>query len=292
MTTLTHALDLYLVQLLADGRSPHTLAQVRRHVLLLARWLAEQGLPDDVAALDPPALAKFLASPEARLTSEGAAKRPSSSNALRTSLRVFGNYLHAADLVAANPARLIRRARCTPPPPKPLSDDEVVRLLEAMTEEKNFAAYRDFALFSMLAGCGLRIGSALAARIEDLDFARGVLWIKTAKGGVQGRVIVPSAQAEILRAIIGPRTTGPIFPASHGGPMSTRSAASRLQYWARRAGVQNASPHRLRHHFATRLLESSGNLALVQHALMHKSIASTLVYTMISDERLRNAIEA
>lgn len=293
MTTLAAGLDLFLVQLLADGRSPHTLGQVRRHVQLLARWLSDSGLSDEVTALDPPTLAKFLVSPRARETRDGTPKRPSSSNALRTSLRVFCGYLHAAGLVSTNPARLIRRARCTPPPPKPLSEDEVMRLLEAMQAESTEAARRDFALFSTLAFCGLRIGSAVAARIEDLDLERGVLWIKTAKGGAQGRAIIPSAQAGILRTLIGERTSGPIFTANHGGPLTTRSAAHRLQLWAKRAGVKGAvGPHRLRHYFATKLLEDTGNLLLVQHALMHRSISSTACYTLISDERLRNAIEA
>ena len=111
------ALARYLVQLEADGRSIHTRSQYQRHVKLLASWLGDT----DVERVDHETLAVFLATPVARLRPDGKEKKPVAMNTLRTSLRCFFAYLHAAGEIRSNPARLIRRAICGGPPPRSLS---------------------------------------------------------------------------------------------------------------------------------------------------------------------------
>jgi len=291
MTTLHDALDAFVTQLAADGRSRHSIAQVRRHVQVLRRWLAAQGALDDVGALNAGQVARFLASPDALHKADGSAKRVSSANAMRTSVRCFGRFLHDAELVASNPARLVRRALSSAPPPKPLPEADVERLLAAMQDERTAAARRDYALFATLRACGLRVGSAVAARVEDLDLDGGTLTVRTAKGGAQGRVFLPRLLVQILRDHVGDRTSGALFQASHGGPTSTRSVAARLEYWAQRAGVRGSvSPHRWRHAFATHLLRETRDVELVRRALLHRSISSTVTYLEVCDDRLRAAV--
>jgi len=288
MTTLTDAISAYLVQLEADGRSQHTRAQVARHTRLLAAWL---GNAREVDALTPELIAQFLASPAARTTPDGKPKRASSMNALRTSIRCLGRYLHDAGLVNANPARLVRRARCSPPPPRPMRQDEIERLLQAMAREPGRAARRDHAMFLLMAGTGIRVGTAVALRVDDLDLDEGVLVLRTMKGGRAGQVFVPRSLITTLREFVGTRTDGALFPADHGGGMTTRSVSSRLARWAKRAGLLGAcGPHRLRHSFGQRLLEQTGDLALVQKAMTHRSIASTMAYVQVADARLRAAV--
>src|SRR5262249_9982832 len=88
------ALDRYLTQLKADGRSPHTSAQYQRHVTLLAVWLDERGHGGAVEEIDHETLAQFLASPAARERPDHKTKKATSTNALRTSLRTFFRYCH------------------------------------------------------------------------------------------------------------------------------------------------------------------------------------------------------
>jgi len=291
MTTLSSAVASYLVQLEADGRSAHTRAQVARHARLLSRWLAEHGVPDDVSALTPDLLARFLASPAARLTRDGSPKRTSSVNALRTSIRCLGRHLHDAGMLATNPARLVRRAHCSPPPPKPLSAIEIERLLSAMAAGKGEAARRDHALFAVMLGTGVRVSTAVSIRVEDIDLDAGVLNVTTAKGNARGRLFIPRALIGPLRDHLGERVSGPLFCAAHGGALSTRTIAFRLSLWAKRAGIAGkVSPHRLRHTFGTLLLARTGDLALTQRAMLHRSIASTTCYTLVSDDRLRAAV--
>src|SRR5262245_44068472 len=111
--TVDDALALYLVQLRADGRSAHTVGQYRRHVGLLARWLAQgRARPRRLTQIDHETLALFLAAPEATRSAHGGQKLATSLNALRSSLRTFFGYLHRAGYVRQDPARLIRGAHC------------------------------------------------------------------------------------------------------------------------------------------------------------------------------------
>ena len=118
------ALDRFLTQFDADGRSPHTRGQYQRHIRLLARWLASDGRSGEVEPLDYERLAVFLTTPEARTRPDGCPKKATSTNSLRTSLRCFFLHLHRAGYIRSDPARLIRRARCGTPPPRALSDKE------------------------------------------------------------------------------------------------------------------------------------------------------------------------
>src|SRR5262245_10976152 len=101
---LQDALSMFLVQLEADGRSPHTIRQYRRHVTALGAWLPQGGPRHAVETVGHEGIAAFLAAPVARTAAHGGQKRPVSMNSMRTSLRVFFRYLHEAGVIAQNPA--------------------------------------------------------------------------------------------------------------------------------------------------------------------------------------------
>ena len=279
------ALDAYLLQLEADGRSPHTIGQARRHVRMLADWLATSGRADEIGQLAHEDVARFLASDTVRHTADGRPRKPSSANALRSSLRAFFGFAHAAGYCATNPGRLIRRAMCGPPRPKALTEDEQQRLLHALAGAATEAERRDRALFTLLLRCGPRIGSTLAARVEDLDLGAGELILRREKGRRERVLYLPEPVVELLRAHVGDRTAGPLF-----GRLGTRQAARRLAGWCERAGIRRVGPHALRHCFATRLYARTGDLLLVKAALGHASIASTTVYAEVGRERLREVV--
>ena len=113
----------YILQLEADGRSPHTRGQYRRPLRLLWRWLPRRKRRD-VRVIGADDLARFLTSAEALTRPDGRPKRASSANTLRSSLRSFFGFLCRAGVLDRDPARLIRRALCAPPPPRALSPDE------------------------------------------------------------------------------------------------------------------------------------------------------------------------
>ena len=273
--TIDDALARFLVQLEADGRSEHTRRQYARHVGALAAWVGPGRAVEDVGHED---IAAFLAAPVARTRPDGRIKKANSVNALRGSLRGFFRYLHQAGVIAQDPTRLVRRALCGRPLPRALSDDETNRLLAAIDHP------RDYVLYMLLVRTGIRIGSALALDVEDLDLERGEIVLRRAKGDRAERIYVPGAVRAELATYLAGRTSGPVFQGRAGRRLGHRHAHRRLVSWLAKAGISRAaSPHSLRHSFATSLYARTGDLLLVQRALRHRCIASTMVYAQIDD---------
>lgn len=278
---------LYTQQLHADGRSQHTIRQATRHIHLLEHCLHEHR-PDEVTHED---LARFFSSRAATCVRGGGAKRPTSINCLRSSLRTFFSYLHRAGYVERNPALLLRLARTGVAPPRGISDKERQKLFAAMAASRTRAARRDEMLFSLLLSTGIRIGSALALDVGDLDAEDGALVLRTVKGGQQQRAYVPREVMARLAGYVAGRTHGPVFRGLGERRLGQRQAHRRLADWCRRAGIHRAiSPHAFRHSFALGLYGRTGDVLVVQAALGHRSIVSTAVYARASGERVRAAV--
>ena len=282
------ALQAFLLQLEADGRSPHTIGQYRRHVTALATWLAANG-SSHVAKLTPAVLARFFADDGAKTSCRGGPKKAVTLNAMRTSVRCFAKHLHDSGLVRTNPARLLRRARCAAPPPRALHDDEQTRLLAMLAEARGAHAERDRMLIELLLGTGIRIGSALALDVEEIDFAHAEITLRSTKGNRPTTAVLPSTVGEKLKAFVGERATGPLFLAGdHRASM--RHMQRRIATWFAKAGIVGRSAHSLRHVFAETLLAKTGDLRLVQAAMNHASIVSTTIYTTVDRAKLRAAV--
>lgn len=283
--TIDEALSSYLLQLEADGRSIHTRAQYRTQIGLLARAMPDKHVAD-VIHTD---LARFLVSRTATHRADGRAKKATSVNGMRTSLRTFFGYLSAADVIPTNPARLIRRARCGTPPPRKLSSVDQARLLDTLARASGWQAERDFALFHLLLSTGVRIGSALGLDGEDVDLERDELVLRCTKGNRPITVFLGRAIRDHLATYM--KRPGPLFLSRQNRRMCSRQAQVRLGQWLAKAGVaRHVSPHSLRHSFATALYARTGDVFLVKEALGHRSIASTLVYAERDDGALRRAL--
>jgi integrase/recombinase XerC len=104
-------------------------------------------------------------------------------------------------------------------------------------------------------------------------------------------VFLAKGIADHLRRWLGDRDAGPVFTDRHGRRLSPRHVHRRFKGWLRAAGITRpASPHTARHSFATSLLARTGNLALVQAALRHRSITSTMVYAKVNEASVRAAL--
>ncbi len=285
---IQHALERFLLQLEADGRSPHTVGQYRRHVLLFAAWLDREDRSGRVVDVTTDDLAAFLASDTVRNTAAGRTRKPGSANALRGSLRGFFCYLVRAEVLARDPSRLVRRAICAPPPPRALRPAEEERLLAVLRSAEGPEAERDRVLVVLMLWTGIRLSSALALDVGDVDLEDGALLLRKMKGGRVERVLLDKRARKVLADHIGERTHGAVFRALKGGHITARHAQRRFRAWRERAGIQNSvTPHSLRHSFAMDLYRRSGDVLLVRRALGHRSIASTLVYAHVGEERLR-----
>lgn len=284
---VSEAAAAYLLQLQGDGRSVHTIMQARRFLRKLAGELADP----PVATVRHEDLARFLASGAVTRRADGGQRKANSANALRSVVRSFFAFSHAAGYCPTNPARLIRRARCAPPRPRGLTDQEVDRLLAALDTATTPAELRDRAMFRTALGLGLRVGSLVALDVEDVDFEDASLRVRTLKGRDEDVVYAPAELVEILRAYTGSRTSGPLFPGLSGERLGSRQVARRLEEWSKHAGIQRqVSPHCLRHMFAMRVFARTGDVLVTARALCHRSLASTAVYARPSEARVREAV--
>ena len=287
---IPEALEKFLIQLKADGRSPHTVGQYRRHVRTLGRWSRDVRHSGQVSEMSHEDLARFLTSAEARTSARGGQKKATSVNCLRASLRGFFQYCHRAGYIPKDPSVVCRRARCGQAPPRALSDDDARRLLDVLAKADDDAGRRDHALFHLLLRSGIRLTSALELQVGDVDLDGGEVELKSAKGDRPERVFLGNDIGDHLRRYLTGKT-GLLFTARGVKPLNRRHVQRRLSEWLKKAGITKTySPHSLRHSFAMSVYRKTGDILLVQAALHHRSLASTLVYARADEERLRRAI--
>ena len=236
-------------------------------------------------------MAAFLSSAVARQAADGTPRKASTVNIIRASLKVFFSYLHGAGYIQDDPGRVIRRAWCGRPEPRALSDTERERFLAALDSAESPTERRDAVLFKMMLRTGIRLSSALALEVDDLDFDAGEIRLRSAKGNREDRVVMPEDVAELLRTHLGDKTTGVVFTNSTGKPLSPRHVQRGFQALVKRAGItRRVTPHSLRHSFGMAIYRRSKSLLLVKEAMRHRSILSTMAYARADQKRVRKAI--
>jgi integrase/recombinase XerC len=206
-------------------------------------------------------------------------------------IRGFFRYL-AREGIADNAApRAVRTPRIPRTLPRPLSVDDAARTIaEAGTRDIGWLAARDTALLTLLYGAGLRISEALALTRQDVPFGASLSII--GKGKKERVVPVLSAVRDAVTDYTAkiPFTgapDSPLFLSRRGKPMSAREAQALMQNLRSRLGLpERATPHALRHSFATHLLAGGGDLRAVQELLGHASLSTTQTYTAIDTQKL------
>ena len=219
------------------------------------------------------------------------------------SLRTFYSLLVRENAAMVNPFGALKGPRMAKTLPKTLSADDVKAFLNAPAMElsrkriSRFEFLRDKALFEFLYSTGCRISEALSVKWSDVDFSRGSL-VVTGKGSKQRLVILgkPAVAALKKYEAESPDSSpdAPLFVASNkGGAMSRRLAERRMKRYLEAAGLPgDLSPHKLRHSFATHLLDAGADLRSVQEMLGHSSLSTTQIYTHVSVERLKDVYAA
>jgi integrase/recombinase XerC len=280
---LSTAINRFDTQLRADGRSERTQQAYLRDLRKLRTWL---GKDVKVSAVTPADLARFLA--------EGNGTRSALTiNRTKTALRMFFRFLTDAGYLAEDPVRLIRSTPTDRRVPSYLSPEEAKRLLDAIPRSDGPVARRDHAMFSLLLGTGIRLGSLVALNADDVNLARRTVTIRT-KGGREEAVFLNARLRRLLGHYIeaaGAVDATPLFRSRSGGRLGPRQVQLRLKHWVKAAGIAKpVSVHWLRHSFATRLYSQTGDLRLVQRALGHKHISTTEIYARVEDKALRKAL--
>jgi integrase/recombinase XerC len=206
-------------------------------------------------------------------------------------VRSFFRYL-AREGICDNPApRTVRSPRIARTLPRPLSEEDAERALaEAATHGMEWMGARDTALLTLLYGCGLRISEALGLKRGNVPLGESLAIV--GKGGRQRIVpVLPAVRAAVgayaeTIPFAGPPDSA-LFLSRRGRPMGAREAQALMQNLRSRLGLaERATPHALRHSFATHLLSGGGDLRAVQELLGHASLSTTQTYTGIDTRKL------
>jgi integrase/recombinase XerC len=269
--------------------SPHTL---RAYGDDLARFLSFQrehlgGAVDarSLAALSTADIRAFLTARR----NEGLG--PRGIQRALAAIRGFFRYL-AREGIADNPApRAIKSPRVARTLPRPLSEEDAGRAIaEAGAHDVGWLGARDAALLTLLYGMGLRISEALSLTRGDVPLGKSLAI--TGKGGKTRVVPVLPVVREALDAysrtipFTGVRDA-PLFLSRRNKAMSAREAQALMQNLRGRLGLpERATPHALRHSFATHILAGGGDLRSVQELLGHASLSTTQTYTAIDTNKL------
>ena len=274
------------------GFSEHTVSGYLRDAVdflaFLEGYRGEPVSPAGLANVEPRDIRAWLA--ERARSGMGAASRARGLSALRNWLRWLARK-GVGDAVALSGIRTPKLPR---PVPKALAHDETDRLLAAAGE--NWQDRRDLALFSLLYGAGLRIGEALA--LDGRAFQAGDTLRVTGKGRKE-RVVpllpaVRGAADDYHRTCPHPLPPGgPFFVGARGGRLQAGVAQSRLRRLRAQLDLpESATPHALRHSFATHLLGAGADLRSIQELLGHASLATTQRYTAVDVAHLEKVFRA
>jgi len=211
-----------------------------------------------------------------------------------SALRGFCRYLtrrHGIDITAV---RLVATARARPALPRALSIDQardVADHVGDLAEDPAMQA-RDIAFFSLLYGSGLRIAEALSLNMADAATLRTHHTVTVTGKGAKTRIVpvLPAVRSTIeawTRLHPNPQPDSPLFLGARGKRLDPAVAQKVLRTYRRLAGLpEHATPHALRHSFATHLLASGSDLRAIQDLLGHASLSTTQRYTAVDDAGL------
>ena len=191
----------------------------------------------------------------------------------------------------ANPTRAIASGKLPRPLPKTLSVGQVESMLHA-PDDQTPLGLRDRAILEVFYSCGLRVTEIVSLRIEKVFFNEEFVQV-VGKGDKERMVPIGEEALHWLRRYLGevrPRwikKSSPwVFLSRRGGAMTRQTVWHAIRKYALASG-NRASPHTLRHSFATHLLESGADLRSIQQMLGHQSLSTTQIYTHVSKGHLR-----
>lgn len=273
----------------------NTLEAYQRDLDQFLRFLTSHlGAPpalSDVSSLSPADVRAFMAH---RRTEDVGARTLGRQIA---ALRSFARYCERRGLASTTAFTSIRTPKQPKSLPKALSvsdSGKVMDTVEALSDEPWIAA-RDRAVLMLLYGCGLRISEAVGLKRADLPAADlGAIRV-TGKGGRERVVpvlpVVRRAVEDYVRlAPFALSSEEPLFRGVRGGPLSPRIIQLAIARLRGALGLEEtATPHALRHSFATHLLGAGGDLRTIQELLGHASLSTTQIYTSVDAERLLQA---
>lgn len=273
------------------GASPLTIKSYREDLLQLEEFLRSAGCRTPAEATSP-ILRRFASGLHAAGYASSTVARKLAS------LRSFYAFGQREGWIRTNPAKPLRSPRRPRKLPRFLTGEEISRLLAAPRPQAA-GGLRDRAILELMYSSGVRVRELVNLDDADLDIRNATVRVR-GKGRRERLGIVGSHARAALRAWLAtrPRPAGPplrsqpIFTNKFGRRLSVRGVARLLDKHLAAAGLTGrASPHTLRHSFATHLLDAGADIRSVQELLGHKSLVTTQIYTHVTTRRLLDAFD-
>lgn len=304
MTTATPIdpqVETFLSHLRAErGLSPNTIAAYRNDLTQLAEALPHRHGQVDWPAIGPAALECYTLGMRGKEYSDASTARKLAA------MRSFFRFLAEEAVIGENPAARIRAKRAGRPLPDVLSEEDVVALLKAVDGVPGAVGLRDRAMFELTYAAGLRVSEVVGPtglRLASLNLDEGLVRVfgKGSKERVVplypgivelvGRYVREARSTLAVRAPTNRRTAA-LFLNNRGGALTRQAYWQLLRKYGGLACIHGRlTPHTLRHTFATHLLQGGASLRHVQELLGHANIATTQIYTHLTDEQVRRAYD-
>ena len=285
--------DAYLDHLRVErALSENTIAAYARDLSRLAKRAELAGVRD-VLSVDTDLVGHVLRDAHADELS------PRSTARLLSGMRGFFRFLLRERAVERDPTALHDRPKTGRRLPRALTFEEVERLLEA-PDRTLLRGRRDHAMLHVLYASGVRVSELVGLTVADVDTRQGVISV-LGKGRKRRLVPLTSIALTLVTAWIeddraaalGDRQSSFLFPSPRGKRLTRQGFWKLISAYARAVGIARAvSPHKLRHSFATHLLERGADLRTVQAMLGHSDIVTTEIYTHVSSDHVRVAHQA
>lgn len=310
--SIDDAIDLFLDYIKVErGLARHTVESYGRDLVCLAGFLADRGrssvdevtttdVIDHMTALARPKLGRSRmrsaprSSPAGSEPPGGGLSARSRARAL-VAIRSLFRHLVAERWLDADPSELVDAPRIGRRLPGVLGEDAITRLIASPPDTRR--GRRDIAMIELVYAAGLRVSELVTLKLADVNLSHGFVRV-TGKGG-KTRLVPVGAEARdrLARYVADDRPAQvkdaaqrAMFLTDRGRPMTRQGFWKLLRAHARRAGIRlpvgDVSPHKLRHSFATHLVERGADLRAVQAMLGHADISTTEIYTHVSRARI------
>ncbi len=287
--TFDNAIECFLTYLKVEKRlSPNTVESYARDLFKLRDHCGEIKDVESVENVKEVHIVDFMIS----LAKGGLSVKTQARNLV--AVRNLFKFLLKERILDSDPSALVALPKTGRRLPETLTLDEVELLLDGPDKNKKLGL-RDAAMIETLYATGLRVSELVSLRVQDVDLQLGAVKAH-GKGGKQRLVPIGQTARMLLETylktsrpdILKGKTHDGLFVTSHGKTMTRQAFWKLLKKYALKAGIKkNISPHKLRHSFATHLLQRGADLRAVQEMLGHADISTTEIYTHVSRARLQ-----
>lgn len=269
------------------GLAKNSLDSYERDLLGFAEWCDRNDI--EIVSVERTDLREWLTDLAAGELAESSKRR------MVSALRGFYKFLMFDRHVAKNPAEDLVAPQKGFYLPTFLSRADIEKLLLA-PDTSTETGLRDRTIIETMYACGLRVSEAVSLRMQDIDLDAGILTC-IGKGSKTRRVPIGSSAVGWLRSYMAIRRgkedieVPNLFVSPSGRPLNRQVIYTIVRSTAERAGLQDVTPHTLRHSFATHLVQNSADIRSVQQMLGHADISTTQIYTHMTDVHLRRSYE-